>query len=380
MKWFCAKKLCVFLLVTVAVLWLFQVDRYSWAQESRPTAEGLAFDPKKTDDLLEKIDEMNKSYAYYKGSRRDPFGPLIKARDILEQELLMDKGTWELFCDRNYDARAPLASFPIHVLKLKGVVWGSLGKTALIKDPDGKAHNVKTGDFVGTKCGKVIKITNKYLKIEERYKDKAGRVRVEYKYKLAKRKVGPGLEGKLGEEGELAKLEEGSPTDTITLEIDAEENTLVTRKNELKKLKAGNEKILSRVKTVTIGPGDFEAVIVGGAFNIDLPKTTRFRSQVTVYIPKRKTQSERTITLGLDNEFISLGLSEIANLGKTVRFTLKEEVPVYFFFKDINMDNTGVVSVTVSRLLTAEEVQAAKKTTREKAKKIVRKPKEGERK
>jgi hypothetical protein len=259
----------------------------------------------------------------------------------------------------------PLSKFELDTLELKGLVWGGLGVKALLKAPDGKAYNVRKGDYIGTNCGKVIKITHKYMKIEEKYQNQAGRIRIDYKYKVLKRKEAKGTAE--GGESSIAELEPGSPTESITVDIDAEESTLVTTKGEIEKLMEGDTAVMRKVRKVTLGPGEFEAVIVGGAFNIDLPKTTRYKSQISIFIPPVKEQQSQTLTLGLDTEFTSLGLAEIASLGQRVKFRLVDKIPVLFFFSDQDSNNSGVISVSVSRLVTLEEVQAARRSARRNA-------------
>ena len=99
----------------------------------------------------------------------------------------------------------------------------------------------------------------------------------------------------------------------MTVDVDAEESTLLSSQGDVEKLKEGDDTIIGKTRRVTIGPGDFEAVIVGGSYNIDLPRTTRLKSQVTIFIPPGEHQKSQTMTLGLDTEFTSLGLAEMAS-------------------------------------------------------------------
>lgn len=333
-----------------------------------PSGEAIIFDPKETDDLLEKIDLINNAYTYRRGGRRDPFAPLIKSRALMEREIFEQEGSWELVCDLSTDRKMPLSNFVLEGLEMKGVVWGDLGAKALIKAPDGKAYNVKSGDYIGTNCGKIIKITRQFMKIEERYRNQAGRIRIDYKYKMLKRLERPGAAGQ--GKGETARLEPGSPTESITVDIDAEENTLITHKGEVESLELGDLEILRRVKGVILGPGEFEAMLIGGAINIALPRTTRFMSQITLYIPSRKTGRAENYKIGLSTEFNTPGLSEIASLGQTARFSLREKTPVYLFFEDEDFNNSGVVSITLSRLITEEEVEAARQAALERREEV----------
>ena len=54
-------------------------------------------------------------------------------------------------------------------LKLVGIVWGDLGRKALIKAPDGKSYFATLYTYMGKYSGKVIAIEDDRLVIEEQY-------------------------------------------------------------------------------------------------------------------------------------------------------------------------------------------------------------------
>jgi type IV pilus assembly protein PilP len=66
-------------------------------------------------------------------------------------------------------ALGPLERFDLSALKLVGVVWGELGRKALIKAPDGKSYFATLETYMGKYSGKVIAIENDRLVIEEQY-------------------------------------------------------------------------------------------------------------------------------------------------------------------------------------------------------------------
>jgi Tfp pilus assembly protein PilP len=63
----------------------------------------------------------------------------------------------------------PLERFDLSALKLVGIVWGELGRKALIKAPDGKSYFATLETYMGKYSGKVIAIENDRLVIEEQY-------------------------------------------------------------------------------------------------------------------------------------------------------------------------------------------------------------------
>jgi Tfp pilus assembly protein PilP len=63
----------------------------------------------------------------------------------------------------------PLERFDISALKLVGIVWGELGRKALIKAPDGKSYFATLDTYMGKYNGRVIAIENDRLVIEEQY-------------------------------------------------------------------------------------------------------------------------------------------------------------------------------------------------------------------
>lgn len=97
-------------------------------------------------------------YTYNPGGRRDPFTPLIMKE---EKKALLG-------------AKTPLERYAIHEFKLSGIVWGGLGYHAMLEGPDGKGYFVKPGTIIGPNRGKITKITQNTLVVEEQYRDPSG--------------------------------------------------------------------------------------------------------------------------------------------------------------------------------------------------------------
>lgn len=99
-------------------------------------------------------------YRYDAQGRRDPLEPLLKE---LPPDVLRPR---QRAAERPL---GPLERFDISALKLVGIVWGELGRKALIKAPDGKSYFATVATYMGKYSGKVIAIENDYLVIEEEY-------------------------------------------------------------------------------------------------------------------------------------------------------------------------------------------------------------------
>ena len=99
-------------------------------------------------------------YHYDGQGQRDPLEPLVKE---VPPETLRPKPR------ASERPLAPLERFDISALKLVGIVWGDLGRKALIKAPDGKSYFATLATYMGKYSGKVIAIENDRLVIEEQY-------------------------------------------------------------------------------------------------------------------------------------------------------------------------------------------------------------------
>ena len=99
-------------------------------------------------------------YRYNTQDRRDPLEPLLKEAppDVLRPKPRAAERP-----------PGPLERFDLSALKLVGIVWGELGRKALIKAPDGKSYFATLETYMGKYSGKVIAIENDRLVIEEQY-------------------------------------------------------------------------------------------------------------------------------------------------------------------------------------------------------------------
>ena len=102
------------------------------------------------------------NYHYEAQGRRDPLEPLVKATPALEGELRPKPRSAERLPE-------PLERYDLSSLKLVGIVWGELGRKALIKAPDGKSYFATLETYMGKYSGRVIMIANDHLVLEEEY-------------------------------------------------------------------------------------------------------------------------------------------------------------------------------------------------------------------
>jgi type IV pilus assembly protein PilP len=113
-------------------------------------------------------DTLLELYRYRPEGRRDPFESLVKEKP--------PEGPLIPVSDHATRSRGPLERFDISALKLVGILWGQLGRRALIRAPDNKGYFVTVGTYMGENGGQVIGINDDRLMIEEKYKDTEGNI------------------------------------------------------------------------------------------------------------------------------------------------------------------------------------------------------------
>lgn len=72
--------------------------------------------------------------------------------------------------------KGPLECCDVGQFKLMAVVVAPEKSTALLLAPDGKRYIVRTGDLLGSREGRIIRIASRSLTVRERTLDEAGKV------------------------------------------------------------------------------------------------------------------------------------------------------------------------------------------------------------
>jgi type IV pilus assembly protein PilP len=117
--------------------------------------------------VAQRVDGVPKPYRYDPDGRRDPFESLVKKRPPTVEAGPVIEPT---------RPRGPLERFDLSSLKLKGIIWGELGRRAIIRAPDGKGYFVTVGMYMGQNGGRIVAIENDRLIIKEKYRDIEGHI------------------------------------------------------------------------------------------------------------------------------------------------------------------------------------------------------------
>jgi Tfp pilus assembly protein PilP len=104
------------------------------------------------------------SYTYDPSNRRDPFKPLIESTKPPDPN-----GPVKVDCP-------PTQEFELSSLKLVAIVWGEMGRKAMLKAPNGRGYAVTEDMLIGRNCGRIRRIESNAVVIEETRRDTEGRV------------------------------------------------------------------------------------------------------------------------------------------------------------------------------------------------------------
>jgi len=116
-----------------------------------------------------------KGLIYNPKGKLDPFTPLYKEKPETGKKPI------------RRTPRTPLEKIALSQLKLAAVILAESGNRALVEEASGKGYIIKTGTYIGTKSGKVIKITSDRIILEEEVEDLLGNiVKKEKQLKLQK--------------------------------------------------------------------------------------------------------------------------------------------------------------------------------------------------
>jgi type IV pilus assembly protein PilP len=97
------------------------------------------------------------AFTYLAGDRREPFTPTVPESA---------RGSDALRPDMNRN-REPLEEFPLDSLKLVGIIDFNKAHYAMIRAPDGVIHRVTVGNYMGQNFGKITKISESEVSLDE---------------------------------------------------------------------------------------------------------------------------------------------------------------------------------------------------------------------
>lgn len=90
--------------------------------------------------------------------------------------------------------KTPLQRYELEQLKLVAIIWGINSSIATLEAPDGKGYQIKKGDLVGSRDGRVKRIEKDRVIVEERFTEASGEVVInEFEIKLPLPKEEEGL-------------------------------------------------------------------------------------------------------------------------------------------------------------------------------------------
>lgn len=178
------------------------------SRRTRPKKKKKKVVKKAVDKLKEEKKEL--VYIYQPKGKTDPFLPFLKG---FAKPKIRRKPNVPL---------TPLQKFDLSDFKLVAVVWGNFGRKALIEDNSKKGYIVEKGTLLGRNNGRVIKIEENKIVVEEEREDALGNyVMVPVEMRLPKAPIeiqaavagaAPKLEAEAVKAGgERGKVELGTP-------------------------------------------------------------------------------------------------------------------------------------------------------------------------
>ena len=102
-------------------------------------------------------------------NRRDPFKPYVQATP--SQQATGGKAGASL-----KDA-LPIQRFDVDKFRISGIITGLKENSALVLDPNGKGYVVRAGMQLGNNDGRIKRITDSSVEVEESFRDDNGRVK-----------------------------------------------------------------------------------------------------------------------------------------------------------------------------------------------------------
>lgn len=105
--------------------------------------------------------------AYDPTGKVDPFEPLLRDKPVAVKKQKRKKRI----------PQTPLERIELSQLKLVAIIVASSGNRALVEESTGKGYVIKTGTYIGTNAGKVVKINKNNVIVEEEFEDVFGKIK-----------------------------------------------------------------------------------------------------------------------------------------------------------------------------------------------------------
>lgn len=109
------------------------------------------------------------TFVYSAQGVREPFVPWVNADDKKGRQA-SNQGLQPDFNRR----KEPLEKFPIDALRMVGTMHREGGIWAIVRAPDGMVYRVREGNYVGQNHGKILKLGEQRLMVEEIVPDGLG--------------------------------------------------------------------------------------------------------------------------------------------------------------------------------------------------------------
>ncbi|MBI5748198.1 MAG: pilus assembly protein PilP [Nitrospinae bacterium] len=163
--------------ILFTILWYTQ-SAYGINEKQQVTTP--ASEPADISKQTEPAEEKIKSegiYVYNSTGKTDPFRSLIlgKKEKIKQEE---ERRKTEVAKEEEKFKKelekipvTPLQQFELASMKVVAIIWGEIGKYAMVEAPDGKGYTIKKGTYIGKSRGIVKDVTADTIIVEEKYQD-----------------------------------------------------------------------------------------------------------------------------------------------------------------------------------------------------------------
>lgn len=130
------------------------------------TAPGQPAKPSTSPTAIAKMASKDRPI-YNPRGKIDPFKPLFRDKPTVATGKARPK---------KRVPRTPLEKIDISQLKLVAIITAASGNRALVEESNGKGYVIKTGTYIGTNSGKVVKIEKDKVVVAEEWEDVLGNV------------------------------------------------------------------------------------------------------------------------------------------------------------------------------------------------------------